>query len=70
MPEDDAARAAVQVFLKQHPTLCAEGSENQLVSIAANTISKADCIRLLCQMQGIDLADVCCFGDYYNDMNC
>lgn len=69
MPEDDSARTAIQAFLKQHPSLRAEGSENQLVSIVANTVSKAACIRLMCQMQGIDLADVCCFGDYYNDMD-
>ena len=66
--EDDASRAAVQAFLKQHPTLRSEGSENHTLSIVANTVSKAACVRLLCQMQGIELEDICYFGDYYNDM--
>lgn len=69
MPEDDASRAAVQNFLMRRPALRAEGSEDRLVSVTASTVSKAVCIRLLCQMQEIDLANVCCFGDYYNDID-
>lgn len=65
---DGAARAKVDAFIRRFPSLRAEGSEGSLVSIVSAQVSKAAAVALVCQLMGIDLKDVCCFGDFYNDM--
>lgn len=65
---DPQIKEAVQQYVDAHPALHAEGSEGGLISIVSSQASKAASIELLCHMLGIQLKDVCCFGDYYNDM--
>lgn len=63
------ADTAMGAFLKEHPSLRAERSEGILLSIVSASVSKASAIQLFCQMLGIPIQAVCCFGDYYNDMD-
>lgn len=55
-------------FVQRQPSLRAELSEESTLSIVSKTVSKAAAIRLFCEMQGISMEDICCFGDYYNDI--
>lgn len=65
---DPQVREAIHQYVQDHPNLKAEGSESGLISVVSSQVSKAASIALLCRMLGIELKDVCCIGDYYNDI--
>lgn len=65
---DPLIRDAVLQYVQARPALHAEMSESGLISVVSSQVSKATAIELLCQMMGIQMEDVCCIGDYYNDI--
>ena len=68
MLPDSETQEKLMAFVQRHPSLRAELSEAATLSIVSRPVSKAAAVRLFCAMQGISLQEVCCFGDYYNDL--
>lgn len=69
MLPDSETQEKLLAFVRRHPSLRAELSEAATLSIVSKPVSKAAAIHLFCEMQGISIREVCCFGDYYNDLD-
>lgn len=64
-----AQTAAAEKFLTRFPALGYTSSDTGLLDISAAGVSKGGGVRKLCALFGVTAAQVCVFGDYYNDIS-
>lgn len=56
-------------YLHKHRELAWTSSEEGLVDVSANGVSKGEGVRKLARMLGLSASEICVFGDYFNDIS-
>lgn len=66
---DQPAKDALFEFLRPYSQIRTDCSESSSVSIINAQVSKGNALRALAESMGISKEQVCCFGDWYNDLD-
>ena len=65
---DDASRMALEEFLPDYGGVRTDCSERRSVSIMRREVSKAAALERICAILGLKREEICCFGDWNNDV--
>ena len=65
---DDNQRAELEEYLIAYPDVRTDCSEGRSMSITRREASKRAALEMLAQMLGLKREEVCCFGDWHNDV--
>lgn len=65
---DEAGRAGLEHFLLAWPGVRTDCSEGRSLSVIRREVSKGAALEMLTRRLGLKPSEVCCFGDWHNDV--
>lgn len=66
---DDRLRESLESLLGAYPEVHTDCSEGSSISIVRREVSKGEALKNLCAKLGLKREEICCFGDWSNDVD-